>query len=104
MSGNVSNAFFLKTYLNLLSRLRESGSIFAKQNPEIAPYLDMTHRQSADPEIERLIESFAFMAAQVEYKSLLAQNEYLLQFIENILPEITQPVPGLAMVKKKYIV
>lgn len=99
MSGNLSNPSFLKTYLNLLSRLRESGSVFAKQNPEIAPYLDMTHSKSADPEIERLIESFAFMAAQVEYKSNLSQNEYLIQFIENILPEITQPIPGLALVK-----
>lgn len=99
MSGNLSNPYFLKTYLNLLSRLRESGSVFSKQNPEVAPYLDMTHSKSADPEIERLIESFAFMAAQVEYKSNLSQNEYLIQFIENILPEITQPIPGLAMVK-----
>lgn len=99
MSGNVSNPFFLKTYLNLLSRLREGGATFAKQNPEIAPYLDMTNRKSADPEIERLIESFAFITAQVEYKSLLSQNEYLIQFIENILPEITQPIPSLAMIK-----
>lgn len=94
-----SNPHFLKTYLNLLSRLRESGSIFSKQNPEVAPYLDMTHSKSADPEIERVIESFAFMAAQVEYKSNLSQNEYLIQFIENILPEITQPIPGLTLIK-----
>lgn len=99
MSGNLSNPYFLKTYLNLLSRLRESGSVFSKQNPEVAPYLDMTHSKSADPEIERLLESFAFMAAQVEYKSILSQNEYLIQFIENILPEITQPIPGLALIR-----
>src|SRR5205823_5128632 len=99
MSGDVSNASFLKTYLNLLSRLREGGSVFAKQNPELAPYLDMTTRKSSDPEIERLIESFAFMLAQVEHKSTLSQNEYLIQFIENILPEITQPIPGLVIAK-----
>jgi len=97
MSRDSSNAFFLKTYLNLINQLRESGTTFAEQNPEVAPYLDIRSIQGSDPEIERLIESFAFMIAQVEHKSILSQSEYLLQFIENILPEVTQPVPGLVM-------
>mgnify|MGYP000196205689 CR=1 FL=1 len=97
MSGSTSNHHFLKCYQDLLARLRENGSDFARQNPEIAPYLDMSNRKSADPEIERLLESFAYLLAQVEHKSTLAQSEYLLQFIENIIPEITQPIPNLVI-------
>lgn len=99
MIGKYSNQDFLKIYINTIDELRSNGKIFSQQNPELAPYLDLSYRKSNDPETERLIESFAYMFAQVEHKSVLAQNEYALNFIEHIFPELIAPIPAMTVLK-----
>jgi hypothetical protein len=97
--SKTSNQDFLGIYINILEELRENGKIFSQQNPELAPYLDLSYRKSNDPETERLIESFAYMFAQVEHKSLMAQNDYSINFIQNIFPELISPLPALTILK-----
>lgn len=99
MTDKHSNQSFLKIYMNALEELRENGRIFSHQNPDLAPYLDLSYRKSNDPETERLIESFAYMLSQVEHKSILAQNDYALNFIEHIFPELISPIPAMTVVK-----
>ncbi|APJ03193.1 type VI secretion system baseplate subunit TssF [Silvanigrella aquatica] len=99
MTSNYSNQNFLKLYLNSLDNLRTNGRIFSQQNPDLAPYLDLSYRKSNDPETERLIESFAYMFAQVEHKSILAQNDYALNFIDHLFPELVSPLPALTVLK-----
>ena len=43
--------------------LRESGAEFAREFPKIAGRLALEEFSCADPYVERLIESFAFLAA-----------------------------------------
>ncbi|BBH52463.1 type VI secretion system baseplate subunit TssF [Fluviispira sanaruensis] len=99
MTGKYSNQDFLKIYTDTLEELRSNGRIFSEQNPDIAPYLDFSFRKSNDPETERLIESFAYMKAQVDYKSFLAKSDYAINFIEHIFPELVSPTPGLTILK-----
>ena len=101
MNSKTSNQEFIKVYIDIIEELRENGRIFSQQNPDLAPYLDLSFRRSNDPETERLIESFAYMFAQVEHKSYLAQNDYILNFIEHIFPELILPIPALTVLKVK---
>ena len=51
-----------------LSYLRSAGSDFARKYPKIARRLDLSHNESSDPQIERLIESFAFLSGKLQKK------------------------------------
>lgn len=97
MSSKTSNQEFLRHYLNIMDELRENGKIFSQQNPDLAPYLDLSYRKSNDPETERLIESFAYMFAQIEHKSFLALNDHIINFIEKIFPELISPLPAFTV-------
>ncbi len=99
MIGKYSNQDFLKIYMDSINELRENGKVFSQQNPDLAPYLDLSYRKSNDPETERLIESFAYMFAQVEHKSILAKNDYALNFIDHMFPELISPIPALTVLK-----
>ncbi|MBX9703888.1 MAG: type VI secretion system baseplate subunit TssF, partial [Silvanigrellaceae bacterium] len=59
---------FSRIFREQLDVLRVYGAKFAQENPDLAPYLETGHRKNHDPETERLIESFAFMIAQLETK------------------------------------
>ncbi len=60
-----------------LRYLRELGSDFAKDNPQLARFLG---NGSSDPDVERLIEAFAFLTAKLRLK------------LEDDLPELTHPM------------
>jgi type VI secretion system protein ImpG len=59
------------------------GTQFAARYPKIASRLQLDGNGSADPHVERLIESFAFLTARVQCS------------IDNDLPEITTALLGL---------
>ena len=52
-------------YLRELEWLRVEGASFAKRYPNIASRLDIGLAESADPHVERLIESVAFLTGRV---------------------------------------
>ena len=58
----------LSYYNRELQYLRELGGEFAKQFPKIAGRLGLDAFECADPYVERLLESFAFLAARVQLK------------------------------------
>jgi len=60
-----------------LRYLRESGADFAKDNPQLARFLG---KDSGDPDVERLLEGFAFLTARLRLK------------LEDDLPELTHPM------------
>ena len=60
-----------------LRYLRELGADFAKDNPQLARFLGQS---SSDPDVERLIEAFAFLTAKLRLK------------LEDDLPELTHPM------------
>ena len=71
---------FNKYYQDELSYLREMGAEFARANPKIANLLS---DRSADPDVERLLEGFAYLAGQLR------------QRIDDELPELTHTLLGM---------
>ena len=60
----------LEYYNQELQYIREMGAEFAEAYPRIAARLGMDGIECADPYVERLIESFAFLAARVQLSSM----------------------------------
>ncbi|HEV2962467.1 MAG TPA: type VI secretion system baseplate subunit TssF, partial [Candidatus Angelobacter sp.] len=52
---------FLRYYHGELTYLRRMGAIFAERYPKLAGRLELSPNDCADPQIERLLESFAFL-------------------------------------------
>jgi len=67
-------------YEDELAYLREIGAEFARENPKLAPFLGEASR---DPDVERLLEGFAFLTARVRER------------IETDLPSVTQGLVSL---------
>jgi type VI secretion system protein ImpG len=59
---------FLNYYQDELLFLREKGKNFGEKHPDIAAKLDVKNAESSDPQTERIIESFAFMAAKINQR------------------------------------
>ncbi|MBG7462199.1 type VI secretion system baseplate subunit TssF, partial [Pseudomonas aeruginosa] len=64
-------------FLEEMDYLRRLGKVFVRGNPALEPFLGASAK---DPDVERLLEGFAFLTAKVRMK------------IEDDLPEITQPM------------
>ena len=60
-----------------LRYLRELGNDFAQDNPQLARLLG---NGASDPDVERLLEAFAFLTAKLRLK------------LEDDLPELTHPM------------
>ena len=52
-------------FLDELSYLRDLGDEFARENPNLVSFLS---RQSNDPDVERLLEAFAFLSGRLRQK------------------------------------
>jgi type VI secretion system protein ImpG len=74
---------FFEYYQRELDYLRNSGAHFARQFPKIAKRLDIGGLESADPHIERLIESFAYLTARLQ------------RTIDDDFPQITSALLGV---------
>ncbi len=73
---------FNRYYRSELNKLREYGDEFAKKNPGLAPFLEKD-QQYLDPDVERLLEGFAFLTGRLRQK------------LDDELPELTQSLFAL---------
>ena len=87
----------LDYYQQEMVYLRRSGSRFAEQYPKIAQNLNLSASGSADPHVQRLLESFAFLTGRLQ-KEL--DNRYI-QFTNTLLgvlyPQFIAPFPSAAI-------
>ena len=88
----------LELYNQELQFLREMGAEFAQAYPRIAARLGVEGLQCADPYVERLIESFAFLAARVQLKLDARHPDFTEHMLELIYPHALCPVPSCAIV------
>ena len=65
---------YAKYYQDELLFLRELGREFSRANPDAAPFLA---EAGTDPDVERLLEGFAFLTARIRQK------------LDDELPELT---------------
>ncbi len=101
---------FNKYYQDELTYLRELGDEFALYYPKLAPFLA---RRGNDPDIERLLEGFAFLAARIRQKLDDELPELTEGLFSLLWPHFLRPLPSMSileftplasgMTEKKYI-
>ena len=89
----------LEYYNRELQYVREMGAEFADAYPRIAARLGMDGIECADPYVERLIESFAFLAARVQLKLDARHPDFTQHLLEMVYPHFLTPVPSAAIVE-----
>jgi type VI secretion system protein ImpG len=89
----------LRLYGRELQFVRELGSEFARDFPKIAGRLGLEGLECADPYVERLIESFAFLAARVQLKLESQFPRFTQHLLEMVLPQYLSPTPSMTVVE-----
>ena len=85
-----------KYYESELAYLREGGREFAKAYPNSAGLLA---ERSSDPDVERLLEGFAFLAGRIRERVDDAIPEIAQHYASILVPQLTRFVPPLATIQ-----
>ncbi|MGA7777853.1 MAG: type VI secretion system baseplate subunit TssF [Paraburkholderia sp.] len=89
----------LEYYNEELIYLRESAGEFAQAHPKIARRLGLQAGEMVDPYVERLIESFCFMAARMRIKLDAEFPRFTQRLLEVTYPNYIAPTPSMAVVQ-----
>lgn len=89
----------LRAYQRELAYLRQSGAAFAAKYPKIAARLELSADASADPHVERLIESFAFLTARLQEQIDSEFTQLTGSLLEVLYPHLQQPIPSMAIAR-----
>ncbi|MBY5931948.1 type VI secretion system baseplate subunit TssF [Tateyamaria omphalii] len=88
---------FLDFYNSELDALRRRAGRFAAAHPKIAGRLRLAPDVADDPNIERLIQSFAYTAARVRQKLDDGLPELTDGLLETLYPHYLAPLPALTI-------
>ena len=89
----------IETYLTELEALREHGRELARRYPDLAGQLDIGPKRSRDPQVERVVESSAFLAARLRLLIESEASELPLTVLTLLAPTLVEPVPSMAVVR-----
>jgi type VI secretion system protein ImpG len=89
----------LPYYERELGQLHELAGEFAQRYPKIARRLLIDGDQCEDPHVERLIESFAFIAARIHRKLDDEYPEIAESFLQVLYPHYTRPIPACTVLQ-----
>ena len=89
----------LDYYNQELIYMRELAAEFAQAHPKIARRLGMQAGEVADPYVERLIESFSFMAARMQIKLDAEFPRFTGRLLEVVYPNYVAPTPSMAVAR-----
>ncbi|KWA70834.1 type VI secretion protein [Burkholderia ubonensis] len=89
----------LEYYNQELVYMRELATEFAHAHPKIARRLGMQAGEVADPYVERLIDSFCFMAARMQIKLDAEFPRFTGRLLEVIYPNYVAPTPSIAVAR-----
>lgn len=87
---------FNKYFQDELAYLRELGAEFAQENPNLAPFLA---RDSNDPDVERLMEGFAFLSGRIRQKLDDELPEVAHSLIDLLWPHYLRPLPSMSVLQ-----
>ncbi|HUQ95329.1 MAG TPA: type VI secretion system baseplate subunit TssF [Bryobacteraceae bacterium] len=90
---------FLLYYQRELTFLRQMGVEFADKYPKIAQRLFLEADKCDDPHVERIIESFAFLAARVHLKIDDEFPEITEALLSIVYPHYIRPIPSMSVVE-----
>ncbi len=89
----------LQYYNRELQFIREMGGEFAKEFPKIAGRLGLEGFECADPYVERLLESFAFLAGRIQLKLDAEFPRFTQHLLEAVYPHYLSPTPSMTVVR-----
>ncbi len=89
---------FNKYYHEELTFLRELGKEFAEAHPEAAHYLSA---KGSDPEVDRLLEGFAFLTGRIRHKLDDELPELTHMLIGLLWPHYLRPIPAMSILQCK---
>jgi type VI secretion system protein ImpG len=89
----------LEYYERELAYLRQMGSRFAEKYPRVASRLLLEPDRCDDPHVERLLESFAFMAARVHLRIDDDFPEVSSALLGVVAPHYLRPIPSMTIVE-----
>ena len=85
---------FNKYFHDELSTIRELGREFAERNPRLAPFLTV---EGQDPDVERLLEGFAFLTGRLRQKLDDELPEVTHSLMALMWPHFLRPIPALSI-------
>jgi type VI secretion system protein ImpG len=88
---------FLRYYHGELTYLRRMGAIFAERYPKLAGRLELSPNDCADPHIERLLESFAFLTARIQRRLDGEFPEITSALLGVLYPHLVNPIPSMSI-------
>ena len=77
--------------------LRRMGAEFARKYPKIAGRLQLDEEKVEDPHVERMIESFAFLAGRIGLKLSDELPEITESLLNLLYPHYLAPIPSMAI-------
>ncbi|MDA7086922.1 type VI secretion system baseplate subunit TssF [Pseudomonas sp. SA3-5] len=83
-------------YQSELSALRQLGKRFAERSPALAPFLGQSGR---DPDVERLLEGFAFLTGRLRQKLDDELPELTHSLMHLLWPNYMRPLPAFSMLQ-----
>ncbi|SEM60534.1 type VI secretion system protein ImpG [Pseudomonas sp. ok272] len=83
-------------YQSELTALRQSGRRFAERNPALAPFLGQAGR---DPDVERLLEGFAFLTGRLRQKLDDELPELTHSLMHLLWPNYMRPLPAFSILQ-----
>lgn len=87
---------FSKYYQSELAYLREMGKAFGSANPALA---GMLVERGGDPDVERLLEGFAFLTARIRERIDDAVPEVVHGLVDLLLPHYLRVLPSCSVVE-----
>jgi type VI secretion system protein ImpG len=90
---------FVQNYLKELTALQEEAHAFSEKFPALASNLRMGANERPHPEIQRLIESVAFLAARVQTQIQADLPEVSANLIEFLLPQCIRSLPSVSVAR-----
>lgn len=91
-------AFEERYYREELDYLRQLGKLLAREKPWLARFLA---EKEGDPDVERLMEAFAFLSGGLRQKLEDEFPEFTHSLINMLWPNYLRPIPAMAVIKYK---
>lgn len=89
-------AFEERYYREELDYLRQLGKLLAQEKPHLAHFLA---EKGGDPDVERLLEAFAFLSGNLRQKIEDEFPEFTHGLIKMLLPNYLRPVPAMTVIE-----
>lgn len=85
-----------QTFRDELTYLRLQGREFARRNPQLSKFLG---EQASDPDVERLLEGFAFLTAKLRLKIEDDFDELTHSLLQLLWPNYLRPTPSMTILR-----